>query len=35
MVVTYSVLGRLLQRFITSLEKLSQQDIRAVCYSRN
>jgi starch phosphorylase len=30
--VAYSVRDRLLQRFITSLDKLFQQDVRAVCY---
>src|SRR5262249_20701189 len=32
MAVAYSVRDRLLQRFITSLDKLRQQDVRAVCY---
>src|SRR5262245_6466306 len=32
MAVAYSVRDRLLQRFITSLDKLSHQDVRAVCY---
>jgi len=32
MAVAYSVRDRLLQRFITSLDKLFQQDVRAVCY---
>lgn len=32
MAVAYSVRDRLLQRFITSIDKLIQQDVRAVCY---
>src|SRR5215471_5728477 len=32
MAVAYSVRDRLLQRFITSLDKLLQQDVRAICY---
>jgi starch phosphorylase len=32
MAVAHSVRDRLLQRFITSLDKLFQQDVRAVCY---
>ena len=32
MAVAYSVRDRLLQRFLTSVDKLFQQDVRAVCY---
>src|SRR5262249_22761910 len=32
MAVAYSVRDRLLQRFITYLDRLLQQDVRAVCY---
>src|SRR5215831_2830635 len=32
MAVAYSVRDRLLQRFITALDKLFQQDVRIVCY---
>src|SRR5262249_41656453 len=32
MAVAYSVRDRLLQRFITSLDNLLQQDVRGVCY---
>jgi glycogen phosphorylase len=32
MAVAYSVRDRLLQRFITSLDKLFRQDVRVVCY---
>src|SRR5215204_3451237 len=32
MAVAYTVRDRLLQLFITSLDKLLQQDVRAVCY---